>query len=213
MNKEIIRANGITAVETSDGKKDVCEETNDLMETLSIDNNIEYLKGRIDYSENEIAKLNGNRTRYWAALTLAKWCKWPMAILALISSILLVNAPAVTLEGYIFAVCFPITTVGILEICKLMIKHKDEKAADMIARHEVVIKFIEADLEKEYERKKSEVVYKEEPAFVVEKVDTKELNAYMERYADLYKLYDSIETVEAEEVGKAKTMNRPFYRK
>ena len=213
MNKEIIRANGITAVETSDGKKDVCEETDELMETLSIDNNIEYLKGRIDYSENEIAKLNGKRSNYDISLTVVKWGKWPVGIASLLSSICLVFAPAITLKGYIFAVCFPITTVGILDICKLMIKHKDEKAADMIARHEVVIKFIEADLEKENSRKKSEVVYKEEPTFVVEKVDTKELDAYIERYADLYKAYDSIETVEAEEEkGKTKSLYRPFNR-
>lgn len=212
MNKDIIRINGKTIVESTTGKKVEVVDSENLKESLAIENKIEYLNDELTkaYKKyNELSDFINIRTDIRKALNVLQ---------ALGTFIVAMAAGLAGGFAYSTGIAF---TAGILiggtvtfatteALLKLTIDRYLKKAKKEYKVFGTTIDFLERDLSNEREKLKNvgEVQYKEykDTTLKVEAVPKDDYDHMVETYSNLDELLNNNQKTES----KSKVKSRPY---
>lgn len=172
----------------------------DLDQKLINENEEEYLTNSLNNNKVEIDKLELDINTNNFTIGALKICEIPVVIVTIILALYVAKFCDLS---YNLLISFAVATVptGFLETVRAVLKNDNTKKDKKIDYYKVMNALIKEDLAKVKEKSKSKVSYKK-PDFEVEKIDTSSIDAYKTKYSNLAGVYDSIETVEAEEKPK-----------
>ena len=212
MNKDLLKIEGtdITIVLDENGPKGECYNKKNLMDILEQDNKIEFLENRINVLANnkenaeKSVETDKDTVRY---LSIAQCIVTPIAFAIVLYFYDYMEFASLT--KFFIGCSFPAFGFGMFEIPKIILKKDITKSEKDIDRSIVETKFLSDELAKEKENKKGKVTYRKKNRYIVELVDTTELDDCMNKYRNFSALYDSIPVVEApEEKGKRISLKR-----
>ena len=212
MNKDIIRINGKTIVESTTGKKVEVVDSENLKESLAIENKIEYLNDELTkaYKKyNELSDFINIRTDMRKALNVLQALgTFIVATAAGLAGGFAYSTGIAFTAGFLIGGTVTFATTEAL--LKLTIDRYLKKAKKEYKVFGTTIDFLERDLSNEREKLKNvgEVQYKEykETTLKVERVPKDDYDHMVETYSNLDELLNN----DSRTKSKSKVKSRPY---
>lgn len=170
---------------------------------VKTENKIEYLENDLNKNESVIEKLKSEIEYDHFMVTALKIAQIPVTLFAFVGSLYVAKYCDLA-ANLLIAFLIPTLSYSLLELPKIIVKKditRNEKKVDYYIDSNT---FLKEELAKEKQKQKARVTCNN-PTFKNKKIDTSSIDAYKTKYSNLAGVYDSIETVEAEEKPKRKS--------
>lgn len=182
-----------------------------LDDKLINENEKEYLETTLNENEGKIERLKLDVETDKFVVGALRIVQIPVTFVAFIGA-LFVAKYCILSCNLLIAFLIPSFAFGMLELPKIILKKGISKNENKVDYYIVTNALLKEDLAKVEEKAKAKVTYKK-PDFIIEKIDTTTVDAYKEKYSNLYRVYNSIETVETEEKPKRKSYEYKSFNK